>query len=152
MPFDPKIVAFCCRYCAYSAADLAGSMRLQYPDNVRIILIPCTGKVDVKYLLDAVEKGADGVLVAGCLEGNCHFLTGNYRAKKRVNRTKAICEEIGIEADRVEMYNLSAGMGPRFAEIIQEFTDRVQKLGPIYSTDKNRADDDQQHSGQEVNS
>lgn len=152
MAFDPKIIAFCCRYCAYSAADLAGSMRLQYPDNVRIILIPCTGKVDVKYLLDAVEKGADGVLVAGCLEGNCHFLTGNYRAKKRVYRTKSICEEIGVEPDRVEMYNLSAGMGPRFAEIIKEFTERIQKLGPIYPSEKIQPERSEQHSGQEVNS
>ena len=132
MSFDPKIVAFCCRYCSYAAADLAGSMRLQYPDNVRIVLLPCTGKVDVKFLLKAFEEGADGVMIAGCLEGNCHFLTGNYRARKKAGRAKEILEQIGIKPDRVEMYNLSAGMGPRWAEIVTEFTDRILKLGPVF--------------------
>ena len=105
-------------------------MRLQYPDYVRIVRVPCTGKVDVKFLLEAFEEGADGVLVAGCLEGDCHYLTGNLRARKRVNRTKAILSEIGIEPERVEMFNLSAGQGPRFAEIVTEFTQRIIELGP----------------------
>lgn len=134
MEFDPKVIAFCCTFCAYSAADLAGSMRLQYPDNVRIIRIPCTGKVDIKYLLDALEHGADGVMVAGCLEGNCHFLTGNLRARKRVGRTKHILEDAGLEGGRVEMYNLSAGMGPRFAQIVTEFTERIKELGPMFES------------------
>jgi F420-non-reducing hydrogenase iron-sulfur subunit len=107
-------------------------MRLQYPDNVRIVRVPCTGKVDVKFLLDALENGADGVMVAGCLEGDCHYLTGNLRARKRVERVKKILDSIGIEPERVEMYNLSSGQGPRFAEITTEFTERIQKLGPIF--------------------
>ena len=106
---------------------------MQYPDNVRIVRVPCTGKVDVKYLLNAFEKGADGVMVAGCLEGDCHYLTGNLRARKKVERVKAILEEVGIDPLRLEMYNLSAGQGPRFAEIVTEFTDRILELGPIFS-------------------
>lgn len=128
--FEPKIVAFCCFYCAYSAADLAGSMRLQYPANIRVIEMPCSGKTDIRILLEAFEKGADGVIVLGCMEGDCHFLKGNFRAKKRVNHTKKILDEIGIGSNRLEMFNLSAAMGPRFAEIAREFTERIKKLGP----------------------
>ncbi|NLW06966.1 MAG: hydrogenase iron-sulfur subunit [Clostridia bacterium] len=128
--FEPQIIAFCCFYCAYSAADLAGSMRLQYPANIRIIEMPCSGKTDERVLLEAFEQGADGVYVLGCLEGDCHFLKGNYRAKRRVNKIKKILDEIGIGGERLEMYNLSAAMGPRFAEIAREFTERIRKLGP----------------------
>ncbi|MGB9847256.1 MAG: hydrogenase iron-sulfur subunit [Desulfotomaculales bacterium] len=128
--FEPKIVAFCCHYCAYSAADLAGSMRLQYSPNIRIIEMTCSGNIDHRVLLNAFEEGADGVYVAGCLEGDCHFLKGNYRAKKRVHHVKKILEEIGFESDRLEFYNLSAAMGPRFAEIANEMTERIKKLGP----------------------
>src|SRR5512135_86263 len=94
--FEPKIMAFCCQFCAYSAADLAGSMRLQYPPNVRIIEVPCTGKVDVMHLLMAFEYGADGVIVVGCLEGDCHYSAGNLYAKKRVNRVKEILDKVGV--------------------------------------------------------
>ena len=128
--FEPKILAFCCSYCSYAAADLAGSMRLQYPANIEIIKVPCTGKVDINHLLAAFEQGADGVMVAGCLEGNCHFLSGNLRARKRVERARNILERIGFGADRVAMYNLSAGMGARFAEIAREMHAKVLKLGP----------------------
>ena len=128
--FQPIIVAFCCHFCAYTAADLAGTMRLQYPPNVRIIRIPCTGKVDVRHLLEAFEKGADGVYVAGCLEGDCHYLKGNFRAKKRVTLAKQILEDAGIGGDRLEMYNMSAAMGPRFAEVAREMTEKIRKLGP----------------------
>ncbi|HBT46671.1 MAG TPA: hydrogenase iron-sulfur subunit [Peptococcaceae bacterium] len=128
--FEPKIIAFCCYYCAYSAADLAGSMRLQYPANVRLVELPCTGKVDVRVLLGAFEEGADGVYVAGCLEGDCHFLKGNIRARKRVEYTKKLLDEIGVGGERLEMYNLSSSMGPRFAEIAREFTERIKGLGP----------------------
>jgi coenzyme F420-reducing hydrogenase delta subunit len=128
--FEPKIVAFCCFYCAYSAADLAGTMRLQYPPNVRLIEMPCSGKIDPRVLLAAFEAGADGVYVAGCIEGDCHFLKGNLRAKKRVARIKALLDEIGVGGARLEMFNLSASMGPRFAEIAREMTERVRQLGP----------------------
>ncbi|MBC7341436.1 MAG: hydrogenase iron-sulfur subunit [Clostridia bacterium] len=130
MAFEPKIVAFCCYYCAYSAADLAGSMRLQYPANVRLIEIPCSGKTDVRVILEAFEDGADGVYVVGCLEGDCHFLVGNLRARKRVEYTKKLLDAIGVGGERLEMYNLSASMGSRFAEVAREFTERIKKLGP----------------------
>lgn len=128
--FEPVIVAFCCHYCAYTAADLAGTMRLQYPPNLRIIRVPCTGKVDILFLLNAFEEGADGVYVAGCLEGDCHFLKGNLRAKKRVALAKRLLEEVGIGGERLEMYNMSAAMGPLFAEVAREMTEKIKKLGP----------------------
>jgi|UniRef100_A0A7C4ETU0 F420-non-reducing hydrogenase iron-sulfur subunit len=128
--FEPIIVAFCCHYCAYGAADLAGSMRLEYPPNIRIIRLPCTGKVTPILLLRAFEKGADGVYVAGCLEGDCHFIHGNLVAKPRVNYTKKLIQEVGLEPERLEMFNMSAAMGPRFAEVAREFTERIKALGP----------------------
>ena len=130
MADQPLILAFCCHYCAYAAADLAGSMRLQYPSNVRVLRLPCTGKIEVNYLLAAFERGVDGVIVAGCLEGGCHFLEGNLRARKRVERAKALLEEIGLEPQRLEMYNLSSADGPRFAEIVTEMDQRIRQLGP----------------------
>ena len=123
--FEPKIVAYCCDFCAFAAADLAGAMRLQYSPNVRIIRLPCTGKVDAIVLMKAFEEGADGVFVAGCLEGQCHYLEGNLRAKKRVAYVKKLLGETGIEPQRVEMYNLSSAMGARFAEIVEEMTERI---------------------------
>jgi len=126
----PLILAFCCHYCAYAAADLAGSMRLQYPDNVRVLRLPCTGKGEVAHILAAFERGVDGVLVAGCLEGGCHFLEGNLRARKRVERAQQILSEIGLEPERLEMYNLSSAEGARFAQIVTEMSQRLAKLGP----------------------
>ena len=123
--WEPRVIAFCCQYCAYSAADMAGSMRLQYPAEVEIVLIPCTGRFDVILALRAFEKGADGVFVAGCLEGSCHFLDGNIRAKKRVGFLKRQLHGIGAEGGRIEMFNLSASQGPRFAEIARDFTKRI---------------------------
>lgn len=129
-PFEPSILAFCCNYCAYAAADLAGSMRMEYPTNVKILRVPCTGRVDAVHLLKALESGLDGVFVAGCLEGNCHFELGNIRAKKRVGYVKKILEEIGWDPNRVEMYNLSSAMAARFVEVAREFTERIRALGP----------------------
>jgi F420-non-reducing hydrogenase iron-sulfur subunit len=127
---QPVILAFCCHYCAYAAADMAGSMRLQYPSNVRVLRFPCTGKIEENYLLAAFEQGVDGVLVAGCLEGGCHFLEGNLRARKRVERVKSLLGEIGVEPQRLEMFNLSSAEGPRFAQIVKEMSDRIAPLGP----------------------
>jgi coenzyme F420-reducing hydrogenase delta subunit len=128
--FEPQIVAFCCHYCAYAAADLAGVSRIQYSHAIKIIEVPCSGRVDIIHILHAFENGADGVYVAGCLEGNCHFLTGNLWAKKRVEYTKKILDDIGIGADRLQFYNLSAAMGQKFAEIADEMTMHIKKLGP----------------------
>lgn len=130
MEQEPLILAFCCHYCAYAAADLAGSMRLQYPSNVRVLRLPCTGRVEVDYLLAAFERGVDGVIVAGCLEGGCHFLEGNLRARKRVERARQMLAEIGVEPERLEMFNLSSAEGPRFAEIVTTMTQRLKQFGP----------------------
>lgn len=127
---QPVLLAFCCHYCAYAAADLAGSMRLQYPTDVRVLRLPCTGKIEVNYILAAFEQGVDGVMVAGCLEGGCHFLEGNLRARKRVERAKQLLAEIGLEPERLEMYNLSSAEGARFAEIVTEMSERLDRLGP----------------------
>ncbi len=128
--FEPVIVAFCCHYCAYTAADQAGAQRLSYPANVKIVRVPCSGKVDALHLLKAFEKGADGVYVAGCLEGDCHFNNGNTRAARRVTQVQKLIEEIGIEGERIEMVMMSAGMGDRFAEVATEITEKIRALGP----------------------
>lgn len=106
-------------------------MRLSYPTNVRIIKVPCTGRVAIIHLLKAFEKGADGVFVAGCLEGDCHYQSGNLRARKRVLYVRQLLGSIGVNPERLAMYNLSAGMGPRFAEIAREMTDKIRQLGPF---------------------
>lgn len=105
-------------------------MRLNYPTFIKIIKVPCTGRVDVLTLLKAFESGVDGVYVAGCMEGECHFLKGNLRARKRVNYTKTLLQEVGIEPERVEMYNLSAAQGQRFAAIANEMAEKIRALGP----------------------
>ncbi len=105
-------------------------MRLQYPPNVRIIEVPCTGKVDIIHILQAFEYGADGVIVVGCMEGDCHYQRGNLYAKTRVKRAKEILDKVGLGGERVGMFNLSSGMGGRFAEIIQEMTNKILELGP----------------------
>ncbi len=128
--FEPVIVAFCCHYCAYTAADMAGSQRRCYPANIKIVRVPCSGKVDVIHILTAFRKGADGVYVAGCLDGDCHFKNGNVRAARRVEAVRGLLEEIGIEGERVEMVNMSAGMGDRFAQIATQFTEKIRQLGP----------------------
>lgn len=105
-------------------------MRLSYPSNIKIIRVPCTGKVDILHILRAFEKGADGVYAVGCMEGDCHFNSGNFRAKKRVEQAQKILEAIGVGGERVQMYNLSSSEGPRFAEIAVEMDERIRNLGP----------------------
>ena len=128
--FEPTIVAFCCEYCAYAAADTAGTKRLSYPANVKIVNVPCSGRVDALHVLRAFEKGADGVYIAGCLDGDCHFEDGNTRATKRVEYVRSLLDEAGIGGERLEMVKMSAGMGTRFAETAQEITEKIRKLGP----------------------
>ena len=105
-------------------------MRLDYPANIKIIRVPCTGKVDLMYLLSAIQKGADGVYVVGCLEGSCHYKQGNFKARQRVEQARALLEEVGLEGDRVRMYNLSSGEGPTFAAYAKEMTEHIKALGP----------------------
>lgn len=128
--FEPVIVAFCCHYCAYTAADMAGSQRICYPPNVKIIRVPCSGKVDALHLMKAIQGGADGVLVAGCLTGDCHFKNGNINAARRVSQVQKLLNEIGIGGDRVDMVRMSAGMGLRFAQTATEFTEKIRLMGP----------------------
>ncbi len=128
--FEPVIIAYCCRWCSYAAADLAGNMRLQYPATIRIVRVPCTGRVDILHLLRAFEYGADGVFVSGCLSGDCHYLNGNDKAVKRVAYVRKALASAGLEPDRVEMHFNSAAMGPQFAQTCREFHDRIIGLGP----------------------
>lgn len=128
--WDLHVVAFCCHYCAYAAADLAGSLRLQYPPSVHVVKLPCTGKLDVQMALDAFEHGADGVMVAGCVEGDCHYQTGNLNAKRRVNHVKALLQQVGLEPERVHMFNMSSAMGRQWAEAVSEMDEAIRRLGP----------------------
>lgn len=125
-----QIVAFCCQYCAYAAADLAGQLRMQYPPDVKIVHVPCSGRMDALLALHTLEAGADGVMVVGCLPGDCHFLRGNLNAARRVTALQQILAEIGLEPERVRMFNLSAAMAVAFVKAAQEMVDQITGLGP----------------------
>jgi F420-non-reducing hydrogenase iron-sulfur subunit len=127
---EPEIIAFCCNYCAHSAAALAGSRRLQYPAGVRIISTPCTGKLEMEHILEAFERGIDGILIVGCLEGGCHFVEGNLRARKRTDRIRSILDEIGLGGERLKMVNLSDAMATAFVQHVQELMETIKALGP----------------------
>lgn len=137
--FEPRIIALCCMHCAYAAADLAGSSRLEYPPALKIVALPCTGRADTVQILKSFEYGADGVLVAGCLPGRCHYLVGNLYARKRVDYLAELLERIGLERERLRMINVSAGMGTKFAELANEFAGVIEQMGPTGLTGKNRA-------------
>lgn len=128
--FEPEITVFSCIYCAYMAADTAGALRAKYPANIKLIKLPCTGKTDIRYLLKAFEQGADGVCVVGCPIGNCHHVHGNERGLARVKYAKALLDEIGLGADRLEMIFVSGGMGETFARAMREMTERLRAMGP----------------------
>ena len=128
--FEPDITAFTCIYCAYMAADTAGALHLQYPANVKLVRLPCTGKTDVRYIMEAFEQGADGVYVVACSLGNCHHVRGNERGQARVARARRLLESIGIEGERLGMYFVSGGQGATFAKAAREMTERVKILGP----------------------
>ncbi len=115
-------------------------MRLSYPTNIKIVKLPCTGKIDAVYLLKTFQNGADGVYVAGCMEGDCHYLTGNLRARKRVEYVKKILDEVGVGGDRLEMYNMSAAQAPRFVEVANEMNEKIRNLGPSPLNKKQTAD------------
>lgn len=128
--FVPEVVAFCCRHCAYAAADLAGGKRHAYPSAIKIVELPCTGRIDVVNILHAFEDGADGVLVAGCLPGSCHYIKGNLYARQRIDYIHGLLREIGLEDARARMINISAAMGAQFAELAGAHVDTVRALGP----------------------
>jgi len=128
--FEPQITAFYCIYCGYMAADTAGALHIQYPANVKFVRLPCTGKTDARYLLEAFEQGADGVYIIACPIGNCHHVRGNERGHRRVEHTKQILDEIGLGSERLNMYFMSGSQGQSFAMAAQEMTERIRKLGP----------------------
>ena len=128
--FEPTIIAFVCNWCTYTAADLAGTSRLGYPANVRLIRVMCTGMVDTKYVIKAFLEGADAVLVSGCHPGDCHYQSGNYKANRRMKLLKKYLGEMGIEPERVRFEYVSASEGQKFAAVVTEFVDELKKLGP----------------------
>lgn len=129
--FEPKIVGFLCNWCAYAGADLAGVSRLQYPHNVRIIRVMCSGRIDPSFVLEAFKDGADGVLVAGChLPSDCHYLSGNFKAQRRMFLLKRVLEQFGIEPQRLRLEWISASEGDHFAWVIREMVEEIRRLGP----------------------
>jgi len=128
--FDPKIVAFCCDQSGYPAADMAGTLKLDFPRNVEIVRVPCAGRIETIYLLKALEKGADGVMIFGCFEENCQFLQGNLRAKGRLSYAHRMLEEIGLEKERLEICHLATNSGVKLVEALNRKSEQLRKLGP----------------------
>jgi coenzyme F420-reducing hydrogenase delta subunit len=128
--FEPELTAFYCIYCGYMAADTAGAMNLQYPANVKFIRMPCTGKTDIRYLLEAFEQGADGVYIVACPIGNCHHVRGNERGYARLKRAKKLLEEIGIGGDRLDMFFMSGSQAHAYSNAARTMTEHIRKLGP----------------------
>ena len=131
MNFEPRIVGFLCNWCSYAGADLAGVSRMQYPPNIRVIRVMCSGRVDPVLILKAFASGADGVLVLGCHPGDCHYLAGNYKTMRRVPLLREMLKQLGIEEERLRLDWVSASEGDRFARIVKEMTEKVSELGPL---------------------
>ena len=129
--FEPKLVGFLCRWCSYTGADLAGTSRKQYPPNLTPIRVMCSGRVDPAFVLRALAKGADGVLIAGCHPGDCHYKEGNYTAMRRYRMLLKLLDALGIERPRVRLEWISASEGDRFADTVTELTEKVRELGPL---------------------
>lgn len=128
--FEPQITAFYCIYCGYMAADTAGALRVQYPANVKFVRLPCTGKSDIRYLLDAFEQGADGVYLVACPLGNCHHVRGNERGQARVMRAREILDDIGLGGERLDLFFMSGSQALAFSHAARVMTERIRKLGP----------------------
>jgi len=128
--WEPKIVAFLCHWCSYAGADLAGISRFQYPPHIRVVRVPCSGAVNPLYILKALQQGADGVLVSGCHPGDCHYLAGNYVARRRFALLRNLLDQVGVEPERVQFSWVSAAEGQKFAQVIAEVTAAVRALGP----------------------
>jgi F420-non-reducing hydrogenase iron-sulfur subunit len=127
--FEPKIVAFACNWCSYAGADLAGVSRIQYPPTTRVIRVMCSGRVSPMFILEALRAGADGVLVTGCLLGDCHYISGNEKAIQNVEMAHRLIGLLGIESERLRLEWISAAEGARFAEVIRDFSEQVRRLG-----------------------
>ena len=128
--FEPNIIGFLCNWCSYAGADLAGTSRMKYPPNIKSIRVMCSGRVDPVFILEALKKGADGVLVAGCHPGDCHYQSGNYKTNRRIKLLKKFLEEMAIEPNRVKFEYVSASEGAKFAALVTEFVDELKKMGP----------------------
>jgi len=129
--FEPKIIGFLCNWCAYAGADLAGVSRIQYPPNIRIVRVMCSGRIDPAFILEAFKDGADGVLVAGChLPSDCNYLSGNFKALRRVALLKKVLKDFGIEPERLRLEWVSASEGDKFAAIVKDMVEEIKKLGP----------------------
>jgi F420-non-reducing hydrogenase iron-sulfur subunit len=128
--YEPRIIAFLCHWCTYTGADLAGTTRQQYPPNIRVVHLMCSGAIDVVYVLKSLLEGADGVLIGGCHPGDCHYQSGNYKARRRVAILKNILKQFGLEDDRVWLKWISASEGKMFADTVTEFTNFLKEKGP----------------------
>jgi F420-non-reducing hydrogenase iron-sulfur subunit len=129
--FEPKIIGFLCNWCSYAGADLAGVSRIQYPPNIRIIRVMCSGRIDPAFILEAFKDGADGVLVAGChLPSDCHYISGNFKALRRITLLREVLKDFGIEPERLRLEWISASEGDKFAAVVRDMVDAVKKLGP----------------------
>lgn len=128
--WQPRILALLCNWCSYAGADLAGVSRLQYPPNIRVVRIPCSGRVDPMFLLKSLQNGYDGILVSGCHPGDCHYLSGNYYARRKFAVIKPLLEYIGIEPERLQFSWVSAGEGDRFSQVVKKVTEDIRKIGP----------------------
>lgn len=128
--WEPKIIAFLCNWCSYAGADLAGVSRIQYPSNIRVVRVPCSGRINPFYILKSLQQGWDGVLVSGCHPGDCHYLTGNYYARRKFAVLKKLLEYVGIEEGRVHFSWISAAEGEKFSSVVREVTESIKRLGP----------------------
>jgi F420-non-reducing hydrogenase iron-sulfur subunit len=128
--FEPKIIALCCNWCSYTGADLAGTSRIQYAPNVRVVRVMCSGMVHPNLVMDALTKGADGVIMCGCHIGDCHYMEGNVRAKARAEAIELMLQDFGLEPERFRLEWVSASEGPRFAQVMNEMVEQVKKVGP----------------------
>ena len=128
--WEPRILGFLCNWCSYAGADLAGVSRFQYPPNIRIIRVPCSGRVSPAMILKALQQGVDGVLVSGCHPGDCHYSSGNFYARRKLVLLKRLLEHVGLEPDRVQFSWVSAAEGEKFSNVVTEVTEKVKKLGP----------------------
>lgn len=128
--FEPNILGFLCNWCSYAGADLAGTSRMKYPSNIKSIRVMCSGRVDPVFVLEALKKGMDGVLIAGCHPGDCHYQSGNYKTNRRVKLLKKLLQDLGIEPERVRFEYISASEGQKFANVVTELVDEIKKLGP----------------------
>lgn len=128
--YEPKILGFLCNWCSYAAADLAGTSRIQYPPNIRVVRVMCSSRVDPEHILRAFKGGADGVLIAGCHPGDCHYLSGNYKTKRKYLLLQKLLEQFDINPDRVKLEWVSSAEGRKFAQVITEMTEDLRKLGP----------------------